>query len=163
MNVGVVVAIVLILVAYLIISIRIFPPHQRAVIFRLGRVLPQPKGPGIFMIFVPIDRVQRVSLAEQKLEVAARDVATRDEMSRRIGAEVVFRVLDPVKAVTESADYQRHIVELASVALSTAGRQFNADEIGEKAGAIGAAARKAMEEPASHLGIYILQVNVVEA
>ena len=163
MNVGVIVAAVLILAAYLLTSIRIIPAHQRAVIFRLGRIQPQPKGPGIFMIFVPTDRVVRISLAEQKIEIPAQDVVTRDELTRRVAAEVVFRVLDPIRALTESVDYRQSIVTLASAELSTACRQVDADELGAKTATIGAGVKKAMDDAASRLGVYVPQVNVIEA
>jgi regulator of protease activity HflC (stomatin/prohibitin superfamily) len=115
------------------------------------------------MIFVPIDRVVRISLAEQKIEIPAQDVVTRDELTRRVAAEVVFRVLDPVRALTESADYQQQILQLASVALLPACRQVDADEIGAKTATIGAGVKQAMDDAASRLGVYILQVNVIEA
>ncbi|HEY8132157.1 MAG TPA: SPFH domain-containing protein [Thermoanaerobaculia bacterium] len=162
-NVGIVVAIVLALAAYLYTSIRIIPGHERAVIFRLGRIQPQPKGPGIVMVLVPIDRAVRVSMAEQKLDVPAQDVVTRNEMTRRVAAEVGFRVLDPIRALTESADYRDNIVKLASVALVAACRQIDADEIGAQTATIGAAAKKIMEDPAGRLGVYVSQVKVVEA
>jgi hypothetical protein len=115
------------------------------------------------MVLVPIDRAVRVSMAEQKLDVPAQDVVTRNEMTRRVAAEVVFRVLDPIRALTESADYQDNIEKLASVALLTACRQVDADEIGAQTATIGAGAKKFMEDPASRLGVYVSQVNVVEA
>ncbi len=163
MDVGVIVAIALVLAVYLLTSIRVIPGQERAVIYRLGRLQPQPKGPGIFMIFVPLDRVVRVSLAEQKIEVPAQDVVTRDELTRRVAAEVVFRVVDPIRALTESVDYQHQILQLASGALLTACRQVDADEIGEKTATIGDGVKKAMDEATSRLGVYVRQVNVTEA
>jgi len=162
-NVGITVAVVLALAAYLYTSIRVIPGHERAVIFRLGRIQPQPKGPGIVMVIVPIDRAVRVSLAEQKLDVPAQDVVTRDELTRRVAAEVAFRVLDPIRALTESADYQDNIVKLASVGLLNSCRQVDADEVGAQTATIGAAVKKFMEDPASQLGVFVSQVNVVEA
>jgi len=115
------------------------------------------------MVIVPIDRAVRVSLAEQKLDVPAQDVVTRDELTRRVAAEVAFRVLDPIRALTESADYQDNIVKLASVGLLNSCRQVDADEVGAQTATIGAAVKKFMEDPASQLGVHVLQVNVVEA
>ena len=155
MNVGIAV-VLLIAAAYLLTSIRIIPLHERAVIFRLGRLLPQPKGPGIFMVTVPLDRVIRVSLAEQRVELLAEDVTTQDEMTRRVAGEVVFRVLDPVRAIKEA------VVKGLRIPLSvqTTCREVNADEFSERAEAIGASAKRAMESAAAGWGVQVIQVIV---
>ena len=67
---------IIIVVIYLISSIKILPEYERGVIFRLGRVLPQPKGPGIILVFAPIDRIVRMSLRIETVEVPAQDVVT---------------------------------------------------------------------------------------
>ena len=159
MNVGIAV-VLLIAAAYLLTSIRIIPLHERAVIFRLGRLLPQPKGPGIFMVTVPLDRVVRVSLAEQQVEVPAQDVTTKDEMTRQVDAEVAFRVLDPVRAIGASIDYRNQIMQLASQSIQTTCREVNADEFSERAEAIGASAKRAMESAAAGWGVQVIQVIV---
>ena len=159
MNVGIAV-VLLIAAAYLLTSIRIISPHQRAVIFRLGRLLPQPKGPGIFMVTVPLDRVIRVSLAEQRVELLAEDVTTQDEMTRRVAGEVVFRVLDPVRAIGASVDYRNQIMQLASQSIQTKCREVNADEFSERAEAIGASAKRAMGSAAAGWGVQVIQVIV---
>src|SRR5437867_5935693 len=115
------------------------------------------------MVLVPIDRAVRVSMAEQKLDVPAQDVVTRDELTRRVAAEVVFRILDPIRVVTESFEYRDSIAKLASVGLLNACRQVDADEVGAQTATIGAAVKKFMEDPASQLGVFVSQVNVVEA
>ena len=92
---------VVIIVIYLLSSIKILREYERGVIFRLGRVLPQPKGPGLFLVFAPIDRMVRTSLRIEAMEVPAQDVITRDNVTVKVNAVVYFRVIDPTKAVIE--------------------------------------------------------------
>src|SRR6478752_673233 len=95
----------LIVVIYLLSSIKILAEYERGVIFRLGRVLPTPKGPGLILVFRPIDRMIRISLRLETLEVPAQDVVTRDNVTVKVNAVIFFRVLDPKRAVLEVAQY----------------------------------------------------------
>ena len=87
--------VLLIVAVYLLSSIKILAEYERAVIFRLGRVLAKPKGPGLILVFRPIDRMVRVSLRLETLEVPAQDVVTRDNVTVKVSAVLFFRVLDP--------------------------------------------------------------------
>src|SRR5258708_31989114 len=90
-----------VIVIYLLSSIKILREYERGVIFRLGRVLPEPKGPGLFLVFAPFDRIVRISLRIEAMEVPAQDVITRDNVTVKVNAVVYFRVFDPTKAVIE--------------------------------------------------------------
>src|SRR5216684_6109714 len=94
---------ILILAIYLMSSIKILREYERGVIFRLGRVLPEPKGPGLILVFAPIDRIVRMSLRVEAMEVPSQDVVTRDNVTVKVNAVVYFRVVDPTKAVIEVA------------------------------------------------------------
>src|ERR1700736_5686995 len=96
---------VVVVVIYLISSIKILAEYERAVIFRLGRVLAQPKGPGVILVFTPIDRMARVSLRVEAMEVPSQDVVTRDNVTVKVNAVLYFRIVDPTKAVIEVANY----------------------------------------------------------
>src|SRR5436309_11328171 len=87
-----------IVVIYLIASIKVLREYERGVIFRLGKLLPQPKGPGVILVFAPIDRMVRVSLRTVVFDVPPQDVITRDNVSVKVNAVVYFRVMDPRKA-----------------------------------------------------------------
>ena len=100
--IGIVIAIV---VLYLVSCIRILFEYQRGVVFRLGRALPIPKGPGLIMVFWPVDRMVRVSLRTHVQDVPSQDVITRDNVSVKVNAVVYFRVVDPMKAILEVEDY----------------------------------------------------------
>src|SRR5512141_2752053 len=97
--------VVAIVVIYLLNSIKILREYERGVIFRLGRVLDRPKGPGIILVFAPIDRIVRVSLRIDTLEVPSQDVVTRDNVTVKVNAVIYFRVIDPRLAVVEVSNF----------------------------------------------------------
>ena len=90
---------------YLISSIKILAEYERGVIFRLGRLLSQPKGPGIILVFAPIDRIVRVSLRVDTIEVPPQDVVTKDNVTVKVNAVLFFRVIDPRLAVVEVSNF----------------------------------------------------------
>src|SRR5688572_14148702 len=85
---------VLIIAIYLLSSIMVLREYERGVIFRLGRVLSSPKGPGLILVFAPIDRMVRVSLRLEALEVPAQDVVTHDNVTLKVNAVIYFRVIE---------------------------------------------------------------------
>lgn len=107
----------LIVVFYLVASIKILAEYERGVIFRLGKLLPQPKGPGIVLVFAPIDRIVRVSLRTIVLDVPPQDVITRDNVSVKVNAVVYFRVMDPRKAIVEVESYHYATSQLSQTTL----------------------------------------------
>src|SRR5467141_444333 len=94
-----------IVVVYLFNSINILAEYERGVIFRLGKLLPSPKGPGVILVFAPIDRMARVSLRTIVMDVPPQDIITRDNVSVKVNAVVYFRVMDPRKAIVEVESY----------------------------------------------------------
>src|SRR5580765_7205070 len=90
---------ILIVGIWLLNSIKILREYERGVIFRLGRVLPQPKGPGLILVFRPFDSMVRISLRQEVLEVPPQDVITRDNVTLKVNAVITLRVLDPSRAV----------------------------------------------------------------
>ena len=98
--------VVVIVVFYVISSIKILPEYERGVVFRLGKLLSRPKGPGVVLVFAPIDRIVRVSLRTIVLDVPPQDVITRDNVSVKVNAVVYFRVMDPSRAIVEIESYQ---------------------------------------------------------
>src|SRR5579872_4745705 len=94
---------ILIVAIYLLSSIKILAEYERGVIFRLGRVLSEPKGPGVILVFAPIDRIVRTSLRVEAMEVPPQDVVTKDNVTVKVNAVVYFKVVNPTKAVIEVA------------------------------------------------------------
>ena len=85
--------------------VKVLNEYERGVIFRLGKLLPQPKGPGLVIVAWPIDRMVRVSLRTVVLDVPPQDVITRDNVSVKVNAVVYFRVMDPRQAVVQVENY----------------------------------------------------------
>ena len=109
--------VIAIIVLYLLNSIKILREYERAVIFRLGRALPQPKGPGIILVFRPFDQMVRVSLRQEVLEVPPQDVITRDNVTIKVNAVITLRVLDPARAVIEVSNYVYQTSQFAQTTL----------------------------------------------
>ena len=118
-----------IVVLYLLSSIKILTEYERGVIFRLGKLLPQPKGPGIILVFAPIDRLVRVSLRTIVLDVPPQDVITRDNVSVKVNAVVFFRVMDPRKAIVEVENYHYATSQLAQTTLRSVLGQVELDDL----------------------------------
>jgi regulator of protease activity HflC (stomatin/prohibitin superfamily) len=107
----------LVLVLYLLSAIKILNEYERGVIFRLGKLLPKPKGPGIVLVFAPIDRMMRVSLRTVVLDVPPQDIITRDNVSVKVNAVVYFRVMDPNRAVVEVENFLYATSQLSQTTL----------------------------------------------
>ena len=117
------------LVLYVISSIQILNEYERAVIFRLGKLLPHPKGPGVVLVFRPIDRFVRMSLRTVVLDVPPQDIITRDNVSVKVNAVVYFRVLDPSRAVVEVENYMYATSQLAQTTLRSVLGQAELDDL----------------------------------
>ncbi|MBW3595823.1 MAG: slipin family protein [Planctomycetes bacterium] len=118
-----------ILVLYLLSCIRILFEYQRGVVFRLGRAIPKPKGPGIILVFWPIDRMTRISLRTHVHDVPPQDVITRDNVSVKVNAVVYFRVVDPMKSVLEVENYTFATYQLSQTTLRSIVGQAHLDEL----------------------------------
>src|SRR5437868_5945549 len=121
---GTVVAVIFVI--YLLSSIKILAEYERGVIFRLGRLLPAAKGPGVILVFTPIDRIVRVSLRQEALEVPPQDIITRDNVTLKVNAVIFLRVIEPRKAVVEVSNYVYQTSQFAQTTLrSVLGEQVS--------------------------------------
>ena len=118
-----------VIVFYVLTSIQILAEYERGVIFRLGKLLPQPKGPGVILVFRPIDRVVRLSLRTLVHDVPPQDVITRDNVSVKVSAVVYFRVIDPRKAVVEVENYLYATSQLSQTTLRSVLGQAELDDL----------------------------------
>jgi regulator of protease activity HflC (stomatin/prohibitin superfamily) len=119
----------LIVVFYLISSIKILTEYERGVIFRLGKLLPHPKGPGVILVFAPIDRIVRVGLRTVVFDVPPQDVITRDNVSVKVNAVLYFRVVDPRKAIIAVENYNYATSQLAQTTLRSVLGQVELDDL----------------------------------
>src|SRR5437762_3389001 len=116
-------------VLYVVGSIKILAEYERGVIFRLGKLLPEPKGPGVILVFAPIDRMVRVGLRTVVFDVPAQDVITRDNVSVKVSAVVYFRVIDSLKAVVEVENYNYATSQLSQTTLRSVLGQVELDDL----------------------------------
>ena len=122
--------IVAVIVAFwLLNSIKILNEYERGVIFRLGKLLGAPKGPGVILVFWPIDRIVRVSLRTIVMDVPPQDVITRDNVSVKVNAVVYFRVVDPRKAVVEVENYLYATSQVSQTTLRSVLGQAELDDL----------------------------------
>ena len=117
----------LIVVLYLASSIKILNEYERGVIFRLGKLYPRPKGPGVILVFAPIDRMVRVSLRTIVMDVPPQDVITKDNVSVKVNAVVYFRVMDPQRAIVEVENFHYATSQLAQTTLRSVLGQVELD------------------------------------
>ena len=120
---------VVLVVFFLISAIKILNEYERGVIFRLGRVLGAPKGPGLIILIPIIDRMVKVSLRTVVLDVPPQDVITRDNISVKVNAVVYFRVMDPSKAIIAVENYLYATSQLAQTTLRSVLGQAELDEL----------------------------------
>jgi regulator of protease activity HflC (stomatin/prohibitin superfamily) len=114
---------------YVLTSIQILAEYERGVIFRLGKLLPQPKGPGVVLVFRPIDRIVRISLRTVVHDVPPQDIITRDNVSVKVNAVVYYRVIDPRRAVVEVENYMYATSQLAQTTLRSVLGQAELDDL----------------------------------
>ncbi|EKD27837.1 MAG: SPFH protein [uncultured bacterium] len=114
---------------WLINCFKILNEYERAVIFRLGRLMDVPKGPGFTFIFFPIDRMERISLRTVTMDVPPQDIITKDNVSVKVNAVVYFRVVDPNRAVIAVEDYLFATSQMAQTTLRSIMGQCSLDEL----------------------------------
>ena len=114
---------------YLVLSVHILREYERGVVFRLGKLLPQPKGPGLIFVFRPIDTVVRVTLRTAVHDVPPQDIITRDNVSVKVNAVVYYRVVDPIRSVVEIENYMFATSQLAQTTLRSVLGQAELDDL----------------------------------
>ena len=119
----------IIVVLYVLSAIKILREYERGVIFRLGRLLPNAKGPGIILVFYPVDRMVRISLRQEALEVKPQDIITRDNVTLKVNAVIFLRVIGPRQAVVEVSDYLNQTSQFAQTTLRSVLGEAELDEL----------------------------------
>jgi regulator of protease activity HflC (stomatin/prohibitin superfamily) len=150
---------ILVVAIYLISSIKILAEYERGVIFRLGRVLAQPKGPGVILVFAPIDRIVRVSLRVEAFEVPAQDLVTRDNVTVKVNAVIYFRIVEPRKAVLEVANYLYATSQLAQTTLRSVLGEVELDELLSQREKLNVRLQSVLDQ---HTGPWGVKVTMVE-
>jgi regulator of protease activity HflC (stomatin/prohibitin superfamily) len=151
---------IILVVLYLLSSIKILREYERGVIFRLGRLLAQPKGPGIILVFAPIDRMVRVSLRIDTLEVPAQDVVTRDNVTVKVNAVVYFRVIEPRLAVVEVSNFLYATSQLAQTTLRSVLGEVELDELLSQREKLNVRLQSILDQHTSTWGVKVTMVEV---
>jgi regulator of protease activity HflC (stomatin/prohibitin superfamily) len=148
------------IVLYILNSIKILREYERGVIFRLGRVLPKPKGPGIILVFSPIDRIVRVSLRLITMDVPPQDVITKDNVTVKVNAVLYFRVIDPLKCVIDVQDYIYATSQLAQTTLRSLLGQVPLDDLLSEREKLNARLQEIIEQHTDPWGIKVQLVEM---
>jgi regulator of protease activity HflC (stomatin/prohibitin superfamily) len=122
-------AALVVLVTILRSAIRILPEYERGVLFRLGRVVGGPRGPGLIFLIPIVDRLLRVSLRTVTMDIPPQDIITRDNVTVRVNAVTYFRVLDPNRAILEIEDYRFATSQIAQTTLRSIIGQAGLDDL----------------------------------
>ena len=120
---------IVVIALYLLSCIRVLTEYERGVIFRLGRVMPKPKGPGLIMVFGPVDRMVRIDLRTVTKVIEPQDVITRDNVSVKVDAVLYFKVVDPMRAVLQVENFMYATSQVALTTLRSTVGQAELDEL----------------------------------
>jgi regulator of protease activity HflC (stomatin/prohibitin superfamily) len=148
------------IVLYILNSIKILREYERGVIFRLGRVLAKPKGPGIILVFSPIDRIVRISLRLITMDIPPQDVITRDNVTVKVNAVLYFRVINPLKCVIEVQDYIYATSQLAQTTLRSLLGQVPLDDLLSERDKLNARLQEIIEQHTDPWGIKVQLVEM---
>ncbi len=149
-----------IIAIYLLSSIKILREYERGVIFRLGRLLGAAKGPGIILVFWPIDTIVRVSLRQEAFEVPPQDVITRDNVTLKVNAVIFLRVIDPRHAVVEVSNYQYQTSQFAQTTLRSVLGEVELDELLAHREKLNARIQSILDTHTAPWGVKVVNVEV---
>jgi regulator of protease activity HflC (stomatin/prohibitin superfamily) len=150
----------LIIVLWLINSLKVLREYERGVVFRLGRLLPQAKGPGLIFVFWPIDKIVKVPLRTVTLDVPPQDIITKDNVSVKVNAVAYFRVMDAIKSIVEVEDYLYAISQLAQTTLRSVLGEVMLDDLLSKRETLNARLQSILDTHTDPWGIKVALVEV---
>jgi regulator of protease activity HflC (stomatin/prohibitin superfamily) len=158
------VLIVAALVGFLVIivlssSVKVAREYERGVIFRLGRLLPEPKGPGLFFLIPIVDRMVRVDLRTITLNIPPQEVITKDNVPARVNAVAYFRIVEPKSAIVQVENFMVATSQIAQTTLRSVLGQHVLDELLSERDKINAILQEIIDEATSPWGI---KVSIVE-
>ncbi len=145
---------------YLLSSIKILREYERGVIFRLGRMLERPKGPGLILVFWPVDTMLRVDLRQEALEVPPQDVITRDNVTLKVNAVIILRVMDPNRAVVQVSNYRYQTLQFAQTTLRSVLGEVELDELLAHRDKLNTRIRSILDQHTDPWGVKVMNVEV---
>ena len=154
---GILIAIV---VFYILSCVRVLKEYERAVIFRLGRVLGKPKGPGIIFVLRPIDQAKIITLRLVTLDVPSQDIITKDNVSAKVNAVAYFRVMDPIKATVEVQNYQFATSQMAQTTLRSVIGEMELDDLLSQREKINSSLQTILDKQTDPWGVKVSTVEI---
>jgi regulator of protease activity HflC (stomatin/prohibitin superfamily) len=155
----IVAALVFLLVLFLISAIKVAREYERGIVFRLGRLLPEPKGPGLFLLIPVVDRMVKVDLRTITLSVPPQEVITKDNVPVRVNAVAYFRIVDPKAAIVQIENFMVATSQIAQTTLRSVLGQHVLDELLSEREKINAILQTIIDEATTPWGI---KVSIVE-
>jgi regulator of protease activity HflC (stomatin/prohibitin superfamily) len=160
LNISPTLVFIVVVVLYLFSSIQILSEYERGVIFRLGKLLSQPKGPGVIFVFRPIDRIVRMSLRTVVHDVPPQDIISRDNVSVKVNAVVYYRVVDPRRAVVEVENFSYATSQLAQTTLRSVLGQAELDDLLSERDRLNTQLQQILDKQTDPWGIKVSAVEV---
>jgi len=155
-----VIVVAVIAIFFILSWIKVLKEYERGVIFRLGRVLDKPKGPGLILVLSPIDKLVRISLRTIVFDVPPQDIITKDNVSVKVNAVVYFRVIDPKRAVIEVQDYMYATSQLSQTTLRSVLGQADLDELLSARDKLNSRLQTIIDEHTDPWGIKVSMVEI---
>ena len=152
--------VVVIFLIWIFNSLNVLREYERGVIFRIGRLLTEPKGPGLIWVFWPIDRIVRVSLRTITMDVPTQDVITEDNVTVKVNAVVYFRVVDPGRAVVEVENYLYATSQLAQTTLRSVLGEVGLDDLLSKREKLNQRLQEILDQHTDPWGIKVALVEI---
>src|SRR6476659_1638214 len=154
-----VIAVVILLLLFLFAAVKVAREYERGIIFRLGRLLPEPKGPGLFILIPIVDRMVQVDLRTITLNIPPQEVITKDNVPARVNAVAYFRIVEPKNAIVQIENYMVATSQIAQTTLRSVLGQHLLDELLSERDKINAILQEIIDEATAPWGI---KVSIVE-
>jgi regulator of protease activity HflC (stomatin/prohibitin superfamily) len=152
-------AVLVLVVLFLFSAIKVAREYERGIIFRLGRLLPQPKGPGLFLLIPVVDRMVKVDLRTITLTIPPQEVITKDNVPVRVNAVAYFRIVEPKDAIVQVENFMVATSQIAQTTLRAVLGQHQLDELLSERVKINAILQEIIDESTAPWGI---KVSIVE-
>ena len=156
---GIIAVFVFLLLLFLIAAIKVAREYERGIVFRLGRLLPEPKGPGLFLLIPIVDRMVRVDLRTITLNIPPQEVITKDNVPARVNAVAYFRIIEPKAAIVQIENFMVATSQIAQTTLRSVLGQHVLDELLSEREKINTILQGIIDEATSPWGI---KVSIVE-
>ncbi len=155
----IIIPIIILVLMFLMSSIKVVREYERIVVFRLGRLIGE-KGPGLVLVIPLIDRTVKISMRVVTMDVPSQEVITRDNVTTNVNAVVYYRVVDPNKAIVNIEDYRFATAQLAQTTLRSVTGQAELDELLSEREKLNQLIQKILDEATDPWGIKVTAVEI---